>query len=73
MLGQQTDLFLQLAIHRLLRSLVGLNPALRELPGILPHTTTPEKAVFVIAENDPHIWPETVGVYHNWNRFKFLQ
>lgn len=73
MLRQQTDLFLQFAIHRLLRRLVGLYTALRKLPGILPHTTTPEKAVFVIAENDPHIWPETVGVYHNWNRFKFLQ
>ena len=68
MLRQQTHLFLQFAVHRLLWRLVGLDPALRKLPGILSHPTPPEEAVLVIAEDDPHIRPEAVGIYHIWNQ-----
>lgn len=72
MFGQQTHLFLQFAVHRLLRRLVGMDSALRKLPGILAHPTTPEKAVLFIAEDDPYVRPETVGIYHNWNQNKLL-
>ncbi len=64
MLGQQTDLFTQFAVHRLFRGLVGLNPTLWKLPGILAHPTPPEETVLVIAEDDPYVRPKAVGIYH---------
>ena len=67
-LWQQTHLFLQFAVHRLLWRFIGLDSALRKLPGILAHPTPPEEAVLVIAEDDPHIRPKAVGIYHIWNQ-----
>jgi hypothetical protein len=40
--GLKPDLLLELAIHGLLGRLVGMNPTLRKLPGVLADATTPK-------------------------------
>lgn len=68
MFWQKPNFFMQLAVHRLFGRLIGIDAALRELPGILPYPSPPEQTVLLVAENDPYIGPKTVGVYHGKNQ-----
>jgi hypothetical protein len=61
----QAGLFLQLAVHRLQRRLVGVHPALRELPAVTPHAPRPEHATVGVHQNDADIGSETVRIDHD--------
>src|SRR5258706_292737 len=64
MAGVEADLFLQLAVHRLLRCLATLDPALRELPGVLLDPLAPENLVPDVAKNDSYIRAIAVTINH---------
>jgi len=67
-LGEQTQLFLQLAETGLLRGFATLDPALRELPGLLADALRPKDprpAIDRHAEHDDaDIGAEAIGVDH---------
>src|SRR3546814_12902514 len=66
-----SDLFLlQLAVHRLQRRLVGVHPALRELPAVTPDTPRPEDTAIGMHQHDTDVGPVTVRIDRNtYSRF----
>jgi hypothetical protein len=51
MFRQQANFLMQFAVHGLLWALTMLNPALRELPRMLPNAFSPENLVMAIKED----------------------
>jgi hypothetical protein len=51
----QPHLLLEFAKHRLFGCLAVVDTALRELPGILPYPSTPEKLPLIIAKYDADV------------------
>jgi hypothetical protein len=64
MLRGQSDLFVQLAVHRLLGGLAVLDPPLRELPGMLLCAFSPEYLVTVVEQDDADIRAVAFLVQH---------
>src|SRR5215510_7086307 len=62
---QQTDFLAQLPVHCLLGGLAMLDPALRELPGVLVNALAPENLVPLIAEDDADVRAVAVPVEHD--------
>src|SRR3546814_18142343 len=61
-----SDLFLlQLAVHRLQRRLVGVHPALRELPAVTPDAPRPEDTAIGMHQHDTDVGPVTVRIDHD--------
>ena len=57
----QTNLFMQLAVERLLGRLIGVNATLRELPGILATDAPgPKQLTLIVGQNNAHIRAESV-------------
>ena len=57
-LGPQTQLLAKLPIKRLLRAFMGLDAALRKLPGVLPDTTRPQYLTPGVGQDDADIRPK---------------
>src|SRR5207344_1853997 len=64
MAGVEADLFLEFAVHRLLGCLATLDPALRELPGMLFYPLTPENLVPAVAKNDSYSRAIAITINH---------
>jgi hypothetical protein len=65
MFWQQANLFMQFAVHRLLRALAMSNPALRELPRMLPNAFSPENLVTAVKEDNADIGSIPFTVKHD--------
>src|SRR5689334_14359586 len=65
MIGFQTNLFAELAVHRLLRAFPGLDAALRKLPGVLAHALAPEHEVTPVGEYDSYIGAIAITIDHH--------
>src|SRR5690606_12738573 len=61
----QAGLLAQLAIHRLDWRLVGIHPALRELPAVTMHPPRPEQAAVGMHQHDAYIGSITVRIDHD--------
>ena len=61
----ETYFFMKFTVKRLLGGFVGIDAALRELPGILPaHAPRPEQLAPVVGKHDAHIRAKSIVVYH---------
>src|SRR5690606_40515369 len=61
----ETYFFMKFTVERLLRGFIGIDAALRELPGILPaHAPRPEQLAPVVGKHDAHIGAKSIIVYH---------
>ncbi len=56
----------QFPVHGLFGRFVVLDAALGELPRILAHAPAPEKAPFLVAEDDAHVGAKTVPIDHGF-------
>jgi hypothetical protein len=67
----KADLFLEFAVHRLLGRFATLDPALRELPGVLFYPLTPKNLVPDVAKYDSYVRAIAITVNHvsHPNRF----
>jgi hypothetical protein len=65
MFWQQANFLMQFAVHGLLRALTMLNPALRELPRMLPNAFSPENLVMAIKEDNADIGAIPFTVKHD--------
>jgi hypothetical protein len=64
MLRHQADFFVQLAVHRLLRSFALLDAALRKLPCMLSYPLAPKHLISVVRDDNADILAVAVSVYH---------
>ena len=64
LVGPETHLLLQLAVHRLFRRLSLLDASLGKLPGVLANAPPPEETLVAIDQYDAHVWPESIPVDH---------
>src|SRR5690606_20331627 len=55
----------QLAVHGLQRRLVGVHPALRELPTVAAHASGPEYPAVGVHQHDPDVGPVSVRIDHD--------
>src|SRR5262249_36736991 len=69
-LGPKADLLHQLPVHRLFRRFARLDPALRELPGVLFDTLAPEHFVAGVDEYDPDVWAISIAIDHDRHQQK---
>jgi hypothetical protein len=58
--GTQADLFSKLPVQCILGGFVVLDATLRELPGVLPYSPSPEHFASVVGQNDSDVGSETV-------------
>src|SRR5690554_4935198 len=61
----QTNFFMQLAIHCLLRRFTKTHPALRKLPSILRKTTRPQYLPCAISQNNTYICTKALLINHD--------
>lgn len=64
MLGFKSELFVKLAVKRLLRCLARVDAALRELPCVLPDALGPKHAAGRAGKDDAYVRTKAVGVNH---------
>ena len=64
MVGQQTDLFVKLAQHRLHRTFALIDATLWKLPSMFPDALAPKDLVFLINEDNPYIWTVAFAIKH---------
>lgn len=63
-IAPEPDLLVEFAVHRLFGGLVGMNAALRELPGVVITASCPEQATALIAQNYADVGPVSVTIDH---------
>ncbi|MNN39167.1 hypothetical protein D3C81_1531970 [compost metagenome] len=62
--GFQAHFFIQFAKQRIFRRFLRVDPALRELPGILVDAPRPHHLADLIGQNDADIRSEAIGIDH---------
>ena len=73
-LRTQPHLFLQLSVHRRLRTLIAVHATLGKLPGVATvNTTTPQNLIVVITDHNSHVGAKAVAVNHAFFVFCLLQ
>jgi hypothetical protein len=60
--ARQTNLFLELTIHRIFDRFIDLNSTLGKLPPALPFSPAQQDGPGIITEDDSHICPVAVGI-----------
>jgi hypothetical protein len=63
--GFESDLFVQLSVHRLFGRFAPVDATLWELPGVGPDPFAPKYLVLLVEQNDADIGPEAFSVKHN--------
>ena len=61
---RRREFLAKLAIKCLLRTFVGLDTALGELPGVLPDTPCPQHLAMIIGQDDADIRSKSIGIDH---------
>jgi hypothetical protein len=64
-LGREAGLLAELAVHGFQRRLVGVHPALRELPAVAAHAPGPEHPAIRVPEHAAHVGAITVRIDHD--------
>src|SRR5690606_169890 len=64
MLGEQADLFVEFAIHRLHGAFTVLDAPLRKLPRMFAYALTPEDLVLIINEDNANVRAVAFTVQH---------